>query len=163
VHRFEASLRTASGFEGALSFVICQEIGKRAGRQPEMQPVFDSLREAVQEARYGPRQQRVQESLLEAARVLLRQVRANQPVTLDTVQAQAVIMQMDHRWKDGDVKANRKNVLETFAALDRIARGAHVTVDEWILRGTEERAVPKVVDEGEYVIVVGVVLPKRKA
>lgn len=145
---------------GATSFVLLQEIERRVGRQPEVEAVLEDLRHATQTSERFD-YEIIETALHDAVRGVLRQAASTDNPTLKTVQAQALLIQMQHRWRDGALVANRATLLQTLDDLEQIAQGEDLTLEEWLLRCADERPTPKVTEEGDHVIVGGVLIPKR--
>ncbi len=150
-------------FGGALSYILLNEAGKRLGSQESVVHILDEYdRSCNQESRGRLNPVMAQEALNKVISAILHDAAAKDPST------ELVIAHMETLWKDGDAENNRKIIIETLDALQKLKDGTLQGIDAWIaekvLGSGEGGSIPseKVEENDDYIIIGDVIMPKNK-
>lgn len=147
---------------GALSFVLLRETEKRGLHTGEIDTIMGEYKDTCNHERSRLSSKATQDTLCRVLRAMLEEM-GRQDRDL-----QLVVGCMTGRWKDGDPETNRKLILKTLEDIDNLQKGRLSDIDRWItgkVLGEEgqPQAKQQILCEDDYVIVGGVILPKRSA
>ncbi len=147
---------------GAISFVVLKEMEKRAGNNAGMRLIMNRYRRECENSKGRLSSAPAEDALCQVGRLMLNNLAVRNP------QLRLPVQSMETLWKDGDAEHNKKLLVETLGDMDRFQKGEIKSNMEWvtekILGGSEDASQPakKIVSNDDYVIIGGVILPKRK-
>jgi hypothetical protein len=149
-----------SEFRGALSFILLREAEKRLGTHAEVAKIMSEYDDSLKRERYRPSSSATQDAVFRVIRHIIHEA-ADKDHSMDLI-----VGHMDGTWKPGDAEGNRKILIETLDAMNRLKEGTLESIDRWVaekvLGGEESPPSQTIIQEDDYVIIGGIILPKNR-
>lgn len=150
--------------KAAISYVLIREMEERGKLNTEMRAIIRDYKHSCDMDRDRGRLSTApaQDTLHKIAKLMIKNIAEKNPML------KVPAARMDTLWKNGDIENNGKLLMETLGDMDRFQKGEIDSVVNWaaekVLGGSEEASQPakKIISNDDYVIIGGVILPKRK-